>query len=111
MGVRFPPGMPNMKKEKTRRRRNDFLKKKNRAKKVAQIMYYDEPLILNTINGLVPKEEWIEDFACHNANNLKKCSCSMCCNPRHSDLYKGLDRLTLRERKFLDNWKSQLDGI
>lgn len=33
------------------------------------------------------------------ANHGKRCSCDMCCNPRHSRFNKGTGRLTLQERK------------
>jgi hypothetical protein len=33
------------------------------------------------------------------ANHGKRCSCDMCCNPRHSNYTKGPKRLTLQERK------------
>jgi hypothetical protein len=33
------------------------------------------------------------------ANHGKRCSCDMCCNPRHSRFHKGAGRLTLQERK------------
>lgn len=33
------------------------------------------------------------------ANHGKRCSCHMCCNPRHSGFNKGPGRLTLQERK------------
>lgn len=33
------------------------------------------------------------------ANHGKRCSCDMCCNPRHSGFHKGTGRLTLQERK------------
>ena len=32
-------------------------------------------------------------------NKIKRCSCDVCCNPRHSKLGKKKDRLTLQERK------------
>lgn len=32
------------------------------------------------------------------AENRKKCSCEMCCNPRHSGFAKG-ERLTMQERR------------
>jgi hypothetical protein len=33
------------------------------------------------------------------ANHGKLCSCQMCRNPRRSKFYRGLNRLTLQERK------------
>lgn len=33
------------------------------------------------------------------ANHGKLCSCHMCRNPRHSKFYRGLNRLTIQERK------------
>ena len=33
------------------------------------------------------------------ANHGKRCSCEMCCNPRHSSFSNGQTRLTIQERK------------
>lgn len=33
------------------------------------------------------------------ADNLQKCSCHMCCNPRRNDFVKGKDKLTISEQK------------
>lgn len=35
-------------------------------------------------------------------NNLKVCSCPICCNPRHNEWTKGKYRLTIQERKALE---------
>lgn len=35
-------------------------------------------------------------------NNLKACSCPICCNPRHSIWSKAKFRLTMQERKALE---------
>jgi len=33
------------------------------------------------------------------AENRHPCSCHMCCNPRHSGLHSGEEKLTMQERK------------
>lgn len=42
------------------------------------------------------------------ADNLQKCSCHMCCNPRRNEFVKGKDKLTLAEQKSLDNFNLQM---
>ena len=43
-------------------------------------------------------------------NNMQNCSCSMCCNERSNPWLKNYDRLTMQEKKALDNYKDQIDG-
>lgn len=38
------------------------------------------------------------------ADNLTKCSCWMCCNPRHSIMNKHSERVTMQERRFAEMW-------
>ena len=45
------------------------------------------------------------------ADNLKKCSCSMCCNPRRNGHLKGREKLTLQEQRANDNYQSQLSDL
>jgi len=40
------------------------------------------------------------------ADNLKPCSCDMCCNPRRSPWTTKLGKLTIQELKELEKWKS-----
>lgn len=44
-------------------------------------------------------------------DHIKNCSCDMCCNPRHSDLTKGRERLTMQERRAVDNQEDQEDFL
>lgn len=43
------------------------------------------------------------------ANHGKRCSCDMCCNPRHSGFYKGTGRLTIQERKANEKANERFD--
>ena len=45
------------------------------------------------------------------ADNLQKCSCHMCCNPRRNEFVKGKDKLTLAEIKALDSANDQLKEV
>ena len=40
------------------------------------------------------------------ADNLQKCSCHMCMNPRRNSMLKGRERLTLAEQKSLDDFQN-----
>lgn len=42
-------------------------------------------------------------------NTMKSCSCHMCCNERSNPWIHGYERLTLQERKNLDDFKQQLE--
>lgn len=42
-------------------------------------------------------------------NNMKGCSCSMCCNERRNPWTKRRDRLTIQERRAEDSFKDTLD--
>lgn len=42
------------------------------------------------------------------ANHGKLCSCHMCRNPRHSKFYRGLNRLTIQERKADEKFSSEV---
>lgn len=44
------------------------------------------------------KPEWEEEWAKRHADNMKACSCWMCCNPRRS-----LKQETLQEKKFKES--------
>ena len=45
------------------------------------------------------------------ADNLQKCSCHMCCNPRRNAFVKGKDKLTLAELKAIDSANDQLKEV
>lgn len=49
-------------------------------------------------------KEFINERTKKVRDNAKKCSCDMCCNPRHSFLSKNKEKLTLQERKNLEYW-------
>lgn len=71
-------------KELRRKRRNEKEKKKKKAREI----YPNDPR------------------AEHLADNLAVCSCDMCKNPRRSKMVKGKEKLTIQERKLIDqgNW-------
>lgn len=46
----------------------------------------------------------VEKMAHRLRDNRTPCSCDMCCNPRRSKSIHGRDKLTLQERKVLDNF-------
>jgi len=91
-------------KEKSRRRRNDVARMKERARRV---VCGNEPargfVMYNLDGSLVSREEWVEDCAVRCANNMAKCSCAMCGNPRHRKYSKGSERLTMQERRQLQD--------
>lgn len=78
-------------KEKRRRRLNDVARMRSKAQRIARLMFAD-------LRGQ-KREEIIENFVRTHANNLAKCSCSMCCNRRRSPYSKGSLRLTMQERR------------
>lgn len=45
------------------------------------------------------------------ADNLQKCSCHMCCNPRRNAFVKGKDKLTLAEQKSLSDFLLQMKEV
>jgi hypothetical protein len=85
-------------KEKRRRRRNDRKRMVRKATRIARATFCFAPSIMDTVFGRMEKERWIKEYAARGADNLQRCSCQMCGNPRRSS--KGKDRLTLQERKF-----------
>jgi hypothetical protein len=95
-------------KEKRRRRRNDRERMKAKARKVGQGLFPKGMTILNTARNQVSRDQWIEEYACRAADNLAKCSCEMCRNPRRS-VYssKGKERLTMQEKRQpkADDWE------
>ena len=44
-------------------------------------------------------------------NNMKNCSCSMCCNERSNGWYSGKDSLTRPEQRSLINFREQIEEI
>jgi len=48
-------------------------------------------------------EERVNHFACHAADNLKLCSCEMCCNPRRHG------EKTMQERRMEESFREQLN--
>lgn len=53
--------------------------------------------------------EEVEKRAHIEANHGKRCSCDMCCNPRHSNFHKGTGRLTLQERKANEKFSAEIE--
>lgn len=58
-------------------------------------------------SGVRFTNEWEKD-AHIEANHGKRCSCHMCCNPRHSGFNKGTGRLTLQERKAHEKYRTEI---
>jgi hypothetical protein len=58
-----------------------------------QINQYTDPLTECQLNRIV--------------DTPKSCSCQMCKNKRRSSFNKGLFKLTVQERKFLESWKEK----
>jgi hypothetical protein len=50
------------------------------------------------------REDDIEHFACHAADNLKLCSCEMCRNPRRNG------EKTIQEKRMEESFKEQLNS-
>lgn len=42
-------------------------------------------------------------------NNMKNCSCYLCCNERRNPWLGGEERLTLQERRALDSYDDQME--
>jgi len=54
---------------------------------------------------------WGERTAGHWADNLAKCSCHMCCNPRRNKMMKKKERLTRQEKIENLRFKEMLDEV
>ena len=80
-------------KAKARKRRNATWRKYRRALRVVRSWGWDS----------TPEEE--ERRARHMRDDMAKCSCSMCGNPRRNE-WSPKDRITLQERRALldDPW-------
>lgn len=83
--------MEKNKKRATRRAARQ--KKLRKAIKVVNRLY---------IGGDQEWQGWKEDWARRNADNLKGCSCFMCCNPRHA-----YNKKTLQEKRFQESIKCE----
>ena len=82
-----------LEKIKRRERRNNKFKKRIKTRKIIQSWYTDE--------------EWLDDNVVRLSDNLCDCSCDMCKSNRNNPLFKGENRLTLQERRFLDSIKDE----
>lgn len=81
--------------DKTRRRKRFQQKKRNHdkwEKRVKQKKYFEGK------DTLLYDEDLIEVGIL--ANHGKMCSCSLCCNPRHSKYISGDQKLTIQERRY-----------
>lgn len=68
-------------------------------------------LLERTIDRLSISWKHVDDltlFAAKRYNNMKNCSCHMCCNERRNPWYCGEERLTLQERKAKDDYNDQM---
>jgi hypothetical protein len=75
-------------KDLRRRRRDEKIRKKDKARRVWREAW-----------GM-KNSDYEEEFVNTHADNLKSCSCNMCCSPRKSNIVKGGSKLTMQERKF-----------
>jgi len=46
----------------------------------------------------------IHEQASRIRDNMKDCSCSMCCNPRHNGWVSNAEQLTMQERRNFDKY-------
>ena len=79
-------------------RRHHKFRKREYAERVYKDVYKHTP-------------ENAKEFAKKAGDHLKSCSCDMCCNPRHSGFYRGREKLTVPEKKALDDFNSMMDDI
>lgn len=62
-------------------------------------------MLANRLVRFTPNPSAIVEKMAHRLrDNRTPCSCDMCCNPRRSKFTHGRDKLTLQERKVLDNF-------
>jgi viroplasmin and RNaseH domain-containing protein len=54
-------------------------------------------------------QELVDDWAKDHEKNRKKCSCHLCRNNRHNKLLDVKDRMTIQERKALDEARFELE--
>lgn len=73
------------------------LKRAERRKRKA-LRYMKAKDVAERLFPMNADEEWRENWAKRHTDNLKGCSCWMCCNPRRS-----LKQETLQEKKFKEN--------
>lgn len=55
-------------------------------------------------------QKWAE-AARTQGDHLKSCSCDHCRNPRRSRIYRGHESLTLQERRFQEDYQSQIEEL
>lgn len=61
--------------------------------------------------GGVKSEETLHRGASRLRDNMKICSCWMCCNPRRSSMFKKRERLTMQEHRENDRFEDQLKEL
>lgn len=107
-------------KEKARVRRNHKFRIRERGRQYAKHFYgYNEReycyygrVFMHPREEASTREEEIKTLVereAQLAETRPRCSCSMCGNPRRR-LFREEEKLTLRERKFLDLMREQQDG-
>ena len=75
-------------KDLRRRRRDEKGRKKDKARRVWREAWGNKD------------SDYEEEFVNTHADNLKSCSCNMCCSPRKSNIFKWVGKVTMQERKF-----------
>lgn len=73
-------------------RRSQRDKRLKKSKKIAKLTF--------PYSKGIEREDAIDKWTKRNSDNLQCCSCSMCGNPRKH--IKGKERLTIQERRFLE---------
>jgi len=92
-------------KEKARLRRRSYDRVREKTKRFFKWSRYWNYL---------PKEDIEEELWFRVnlfADNLSKCSCSMCCNTRRNKFESPKYRLTFQERRFFDSMEDQLKDL
>ena len=78
-----------MKRTKAERRKHKFRIRNKILKRIKQ----DDIIYFNS-------QEELQNYVNKLADNPTICSCFICCNPRHSKLFKEKYKLTIQERKY-----------
>jgi len=65
-------------------------------------------LAYSLMKGLTTKEQLIT-YTKTMMDNLKNCSCFMCCNERRNNWNSKLEKLTIAERKNLEKFKEEIN--
>lgn len=84
------------------------IRRQHRARMIKKAMKYE---IIRWWNCQIDTEEKRKKRATQLHNHLKPCSCYMCGNQRHNDWQNKTERLTIQERKELENYNNQIKEL